>query len=867
MKNTYQFITHVVNNLFYINEYSDAEINRLMEKFKEEADDFNITISDEQLKKYIERFDQLKNSPKVQEKDLRKWSLSNLIKLITSSEGAEVETEKQNQTPDVIYDESGYVIWNGSKEGNCITYGAGEKWCITRGSFGTYRYSKDRGYPTFYLVKNENLPSTNKLSFVAIQVRDVDEENKRYVYTNRQNSPYESNPMSFSGLTSEVPWLNDIPNIKSLLKYIPLSSQEKSTQLYKREAISIREWLNFPFSEKKQYLVVRSNSNLFSDITNSEFISNYLPKYPQIATFIAVSPGVLPSELLLKNLDKFSNNDRKSITANLRNLIDLGELKQDTLPFDVKKLLTILNKWNIANNERIYVTKNGEAIVKLTFEGGEVKVGVFTAENDYPNIKLNKRTSKFLLDYPELDKIPFNSLLKLAKDEVIDKDIINRVLQSAEKDPDSAIVVKDTEDGKIILDSNTFTSYKVEGDKIVQIPFDNEEVQNILSSEEDNGGFQESAVDLVFSKKDLPPQIERDSFINILKSTPYDKRTKGGMVTIPLSNNGILVFPTDLYTRNFNNSVFRYGIGGSPWNQYNSYMGNFTDDMYKAYFNYLRSKNLKYTDDQIAYALQGTDMKEFIAALPPMVDNSVYKPATDGETSYLVNTRNPRESKMVSRLRKLIKANLSPAQAQRLLGTTTQTPTTQTPGAQEPAAQTPVVQTPAGAPRRGRPAGVAGVARPAAAPVAGGTPTTELMNARGLETAFNGLPRAVRARLTTAVQENGISRGASRRNNQLGGRGRVGSTWNSGPSSIYFIRLNNGTTIASINIQPGNGNYILIPGREPIRLNSPTELLSALQARDLAEVLIAEFMVSNPTKLTETKKILNYYIKSKNRKK
>ena len=84
MKNTYQFITHVVNNLFPINEYSDAEINRLMEKFKEEADDFNITISDEQLKKYIERFDQLKNSPKVQEKDLRKWSLSNLIKLITS---------------------------------------------------------------------------------------------------------------------------------------------------------------------------------------------------------------------------------------------------------------------------------------------------------------------------------------------------------------------------------------------------------------------------------------------------------------------------------------------------------------------------------------------------------------------------------------------------------------------------------------------------------------------------------------------------------------------------------------------------------------------------------------------------------------
>ena len=117
------------------------------------------------------------------------------------------------------------------------------------------------------------------------------------------------------------------------------------------------------------------------------------------------------------------------------------------------------------------------------------------------------------------------------------------------------------------------------------------------------------------------------------------------------------------------------------------------------------------------------------------------------------------------------------------------------------------------------------------------------MEARGLRTAWNGLPTSIRTRLSNISQEQGLSRGASRRNNQLGNRGRVISTWNAGPSSIYFIRLNNGTTIASINIQPGNGNYILIPNQEPIRLNSPTELLSALQRRDLAEVLIAEFMV------------------------
>jgi hypothetical protein len=90
-----KFILHVVHNLFPLNEYSEGELRRLMDKFKEEADDLNISISEPQLKKYIERFDVLKNSPKVQEKDLRKYTLSKLIKLVTSSAGAETPEGRQ----------------------------------------------------------------------------------------------------------------------------------------------------------------------------------------------------------------------------------------------------------------------------------------------------------------------------------------------------------------------------------------------------------------------------------------------------------------------------------------------------------------------------------------------------------------------------------------------------------------------------------------------------------------------------------------------------------------------------------------------------------------------------------------------------
>ena len=123
-ENTYKFIEYVVNNLFPLNEYSNKELTFLMNKFKEEADDYNITINkeiedkiielekkleytnddeskakikekikalesqlDNQLEKYIQRFDQLKNSPKITEKDLRAYNLAKLLKIVQSSEG------------------------------------------------------------------------------------------------------------------------------------------------------------------------------------------------------------------------------------------------------------------------------------------------------------------------------------------------------------------------------------------------------------------------------------------------------------------------------------------------------------------------------------------------------------------------------------------------------------------------------------------------------------------------------------------------------------------------------------------------------------------------------------------------------------
>jgi hypothetical protein len=868
-----KFILHVVHNIFPLNEYSEGELKRLMAQFREEADDLNINISDDTLKTYIQRFDAIKNSPKIQEKDLRKYTLSKLIKLVTSSAGAEAPDDEEDQTPDVVYQDGGITVWNGSKENNCINYGRGEKWCITRGSFGNYRYDASKGYPTFYLAKNINISDSDKLSFVAIQVRDTDDENKRYVYTNRQNSPYESSPMSFSKLTSEVPWLNDIPNIRSILRYIPLSNQEKVTQKYKRDSISIREWVKLPFNVKKQYLVVKKNSKLFSDIDNKEFVEKYLPQYPQIAEFVAITPGVIDNTILLANLDKFSNQDRKSITANIQGAIDLKYLTLDTFPFDVKKLLTILNKWNIPITDRLYVTKNGEAIVKLKF-GDDISVGLYTAEDDYPNIKLNQRTAKYLLEYPELDRLPFNSLLKLATEGIVDKEFINKVIDKAKSEENSAIIVKKVEDGEILVDANSFSSYKIQDGKITKVPFTDEDVQAVLSAEKDNTSFQQGVVNIVKdsadSYSDLPSTVDKDAFVSIIKSTPYNNRT---FTSNNITGEQIILTPDGeseytLFTRKTgNDGLYNFNTGldygrRNDWRDRDS-NDNMDEGAWRSYFAYLRNENIVYSGDRLQQWFRGgystEPKKAWFRAQPPLSPTDRYATSIGANgIYYLVNKANPRESLKLSDSGKLIKANIPASFARQLTGATPDEATPTAPGAVAPTAG-----------RRGRPAGRPNAPRAAAPAAAGGGDinVAEVMEETGLINAFRAaLPRVDRVRLDVTngvrVNPNG-DRGAARRNNQLGGAGRVGRVIEVGASKIYIIRLANQQIIASINIQPGNRNYILLPNGVAVTLNSPSELMSALQQRNLAEVrnyMVREYVANNPQHLDEVRELIRQHV-------
>ena len=858
-----KFILHVVHNWdnSLKEAYAPSAMSKLMDKFKEEADDLNIQITDDQLKAYINRFDQLRGAPnKVQEKDLFKYSLSQLIKLVTSAKGVEEPEDAVDITPDVVYNENGLIIYNGSKEDNCLTFGAGERWCITRGSFGNYRYDSNRKNPTFYLVKDTNLPDSDRKSFFVVVVGN----DNTYKASDRTNNDVGGRATEWdrwegwSFVESNFP---SVRGLRNVFKYIPLSSSEKINQSYKNNAITVREWANLPFTVKEQYLIVRKGRDLFKDITNDEFVEKYLPKYPQIANTIATNAGILPSITLVSYLDKFSNQDTRSIIANMRDKIELKYLATDSIPFEVKKFLVKFDKWDVPSTERLYVTKDDSTIVKLKL-GDNISVGLYQAEDDYPNIKLNKRTSKYLLDYPELDKIPVRNLIKLVQDEVIDKSVIDNVLEKAKTDSDSAIVVKDN----IIIDSNSFASYKIDGEKITQVPFDNEEVQAVFSAQVENEGFQQNALALINERSSIPETIDKDAFISILRATPLENRVieyNGNpcvVLTTQSPEHPIVIQSESRGVSSFQITAF-YGDGGN-WRRRGG-SGAYSDDIeiYRSLFTYLRQQGRTYDGQQLiqnltnvgrAYNPRGV-IKAIIEADIPMAADSTYKPIIFEEKPYVINTQNSRLSYGVSdNTGKLVKANIPTAKAAQMLGNAA------------PAAATTATG------RRGRPAGQPNVPRPAAAPVAPGEINVrEVMSDTGLETAFLRLPRPILRKLNVTnasrVDPNG-DRGVARRNNQLGDRGRVGRTIAIGNSKIYFIRLANQQIIASINVQPGNSNYLLFPnegGNVAVPLNSPSDLVSVLQQRGLAEhynYLVREFMANYPEHVNETKDILKKHL-------
>jgi hypothetical protein len=492
-------------------------------------------------------------------------------------------------------------------------------------------------------------------------------------------------------------------------------------------------------------------------------------------------------------------------------------------------------------------------------------MAVYQDGYSFPSVALNKKTSPLLLAYPDLDKMPLKILLDLLSKGAISRGVIDKIIKKGQEDPNSAIIVKAVEDGKIILDTNSFTAYKLVGDEISKIAFDTPEVQQILNQETDNTGLQQNALALVADKDDIPDYIDKTSFLSILNSIPYDQRKPRDLDAVlmiaPDLDMSIFAVPANLVlTQPY--SDYTYGGRNPNWRRYTGYEPILEEAAWAIYFTYLRSKNRSYDDqslrallDSQSYGGRTTLKINFIKANPPLDSDNRYRPfvvTVDGEEkALLLNRTNPADSLVVGKRGSLIRSNVKASTAQQLLRAN---PLPNAPAEEEPAAPAaPAAAAAMGAGqavaaplrRRGRPAAGAQIRPVVQQPNAGAGITINqyfatLPQGAELQTAFNALPNGLRNPfvLVTSSPLAG-DRGASRRTNLLPGDGRVVRILNSttSPSKMYIIQLDSGLMIASIVIQPGNSHYIMRQNGPVIRLADPSALATALQQNNLNEEL------------------------------
>lgn len=912
MKPISLFLEYVIQNLVPLNEYSDKIVNALVKHYTDQAEDYGYDkLTPEQIKKYIARFDKIKDSVKNKEGlELFKMKgndyeplieLPKLIQLVTGAADIEAEPEsdedayKPDTRPNVVYtsDDGKIVLYKGDKQNHCVRFREKEtpdvSWCITRTLYDSYRYDRDRGYPVFYLAKNENLPSSDPKSAVAVQVTDpkLKGPNARYKWTNRKNSPLESRPMSWSELIGEVPWLGDIPNAEQELKYVELTPQEKEQVQYGSVGATIQDWLDKSYQQKIAYLDARASRNrssyrnekdLFSNVTDENFASRILPKFPSIAQHIAENVRILDTQTLLNSYDKFTKDVQKSIVSNMLTggkKLDVKLLKDHSIPFQALLDITDRNGWNDPDRY-YYSTKDRSAVVGLeTDDAGKVTLSIYTPETSKENVKLSERTAKFIQQNAAPSKIPIRDLNGLIKNGVMAS---GDVIKSFEDDKKAPVALKREEDGDFVLDSRTLGIYKIDDSGFSKAP---EDSAVSFDEELDSPEMRKKAVSLVMdaykNSSRIPRAIDVATLSKIVAKTPYEDRTEQGdddnVEKIIIAAPGEYPFINNADPNSKYMALIRPLAGWNSGGSYNRGPNEFESDAAKqAYIGYLKRANKTIKDSTLRSLLDDVSYREgidFLNSKYPLDPENKLIPIIQDNTIFLINKDRPSENfRRGPNNTRLVSGKLSQARAEQMLRSAEPQRPTQTQIAQ-----------------RVQQAQAARAEEPGQQPAAGEQPVAvpegQLTGAQIQQTftdrniSYTVLPFSIRNRIAaggqTITQIRG-DRGAETRNALLGNRGRItGIIRLTGRSSaIYFITLTSGTNIASIALQPGNYQY-LATSNNAYQMRSVENLASVLQANNINEeirkVYVREFLAHNPSMVNEVKTHLQKHLKERNMKK
>jgi hypothetical protein len=205
-----------------LKEYSSKLVNDLTVKFKQEKPNLGVDI----IQSYINRFAQIKDSPRVIEKDITKYNWKDLETTVDANQPKRIKAGKINdgepsKDANLVYNQNGLRIYVGKTKNACIKYGNGYSFCISaRGDdnlYHDYRYEQG-GTPYFVFDDTKSSEQDKNGNFIdpthllVIFAHEDVEYQAPYTVTTADN-PGEDQYSFFKNIEDKYPRLKGLEKI------------------------------------------------------------------------------------------------------------------------------------------------------------------------------------------------------------------------------------------------------------------------------------------------------------------------------------------------------------------------------------------------------------------------------------------------------------------------------------------------------------------------------------------------------------------------------------------------------------------------------------------------------------------------------
>jgi cytidyltransferase-like protein len=266
-----------------LNEYSQGIVNKLTAKFKQE----NPSLSDDDIKNYINRFDSIKGNLPADKRDIMKYSWDELEQAVASSQSKRIKAGKINdgepEDANLVYNQNKLRIYVGKTKNACIKYGNGYNFCISaRGEDNHYSgYRIGQGGTPYFVFddtktserdKNENFIDKTHL-LVVFAYEDV-ENQAPYTVTTADN-PGEDEYDRFTDIEDDYPRLK---GLRKIFKPVEVDPKEEAEYEIQRKCNVRLDDLSFDigYGINGEYLF---SSIKWADTLIDDFINNKVEVY------------------------------------------------------------------------------------------------------------------------------------------------------------------------------------------------------------------------------------------------------------------------------------------------------------------------------------------------------------------------------------------------------------------------------------------------------------------------------------------------------------------------------------------------------------------------------------------------------------